>query len=415
MGGISVEDGSPIDALVFFILIGLGIAVISRRGVTLDSLIRNNGWLSVYLIYCFAAILWSDFPFVALKRWMKDLGNPIMVLVLFVEPDFREAFCNLLKRCSYIVMPISILFIKYYPEEGRAFDEWSGMALNTGITRNKNALGWDLLILGFFFVWYTLQTFKQDKGKARRNELILCAGFLYMTCWLLSVANSKTPTVCLFVGIAILFFSGIKRLDKRYVGACVVALALAYFAADSVFDLYSTVLEFLGRDKTLTERTVVWAALQKVPINPILGTGYDSFWLGPRRESVQAALGWAATEAHNGYLQTYLDLGIVGLLLIFALLIAAYRKAGRALLNDYEFGRFRIAFVFIVVLYNWTEAALWRGHPVWIIFLLTAMDYPLHDKQDMHSAFRLTAGRTRPIHLQPAGPEPVSFHRVCNV
>jgi hypothetical protein len=42
---------------------------------------RENQWLAVAPAYCFVAIIWSDFPFVAFKRWIKLLWHPIMVLI----------------------------------------------------------------------------------------------------------------------------------------------------------------------------------------------------------------------------------------------------------------------------------------------------------------------------------------------
>src|SRR5712691_5109030 len=152
-GAPSVEEGSPLDAWFFFVLIAAGFYVLNKRQVRLSEIVRNNGWLIAFLLYCFISIAWSDFPFVAFKRWTKILGHPIMALIVLTEPDPEEAVKRLMKRCAYVVVPVSILFIKYYPELGRGFDQWSGGAVNTGITTNKNTLGGDCLILGFFFFW----------------------------------------------------------------------------------------------------------------------------------------------------------------------------------------------------------------------------------------------------------------------
>ncbi len=118
---------------------------------------RNNQWLTIFLLYCLISIIWSDFPVVALKRWIKVLGHPIMALIVFTEPDPEEALIRLMKRCAYVILPVSILFLKYFPQWGRGFDPWSGAAVNTGITTNKNLLGCICMILGFFLFWYLLQ------------------------------------------------------------------------------------------------------------------------------------------------------------------------------------------------------------------------------------------------------------------
>src|SRR6266566_4142866 len=83
MQGNSVEEGNPLDACVYFTLIVAGFYILNKRQVSLSEIFRNNGWLMAFLLYCFIAIFWSDFPFVAFKHWIKVLGHPIIVLVLF--------------------------------------------------------------------------------------------------------------------------------------------------------------------------------------------------------------------------------------------------------------------------------------------------------------------------------------------
>jgi exopolysaccharide production protein ExoQ len=386
VGGISLEEGSPVDASVYYALIAAGIYVLNKRRVQLSEIVRNNKWLFVFLLYCFVAIVWSDFPFVAFKRWTKVIGHPIMALILFTEPDPLEALARLMKRSAYIIVPISILFIKYYPEYGRGFAEWSGQAFNCGITLNKNSLGWDCLILGFFFFWYFLQIWQTERSKKRRKELLLLAGTLAGIWWLMSGADSSTSFMSLLLGVLTVLLLGRRFVNKRLIGTYIVVTVLAIAAAESTFGVYNHVLAFLNRDPTLTERTVLWDTLLKVKINPVLGTGFESFWLGERRQKIWNDLAWHASEAHNGYLETYLDLGVVGLLLLIGLLIATFWKARRELLTNFEWGRFRLGFLVAVIIYNWTESAFKSLHPVWFVFYVIALDYPgLHFAPPQHS------------------------------
>src|SRR6266446_1713080 len=69
IGEGSQEDGSPIDAVFFLALILAGLFVLIRRRVTVLHFVRNNAWLTIFLVYGLLAITWSDFPFVASKRW----------------------------------------------------------------------------------------------------------------------------------------------------------------------------------------------------------------------------------------------------------------------------------------------------------------------------------------------------------
>ena len=212
-GAPSVEEGSPLDAWVYFALIIAGFCVLAKRQVRLSEVVSNNGWLIVFLLYCFISITWSDFPFIAFKRWLKILGHPIMALIVLTEPDPEEALIRLMKRCAYVVVPVSILFIKYYPELGRGFSPWGG-AVSTGIATDKNALGGDCLILGYFFFWYLLQTWRSERSRWRRNELWLIAGFSIGIWWLFTQAHSATSSISLIVGILVLLFVGMPS-DKQ--------------------------------------------------------------------------------------------------------------------------------------------------------------------------------------------------------
>jgi exopolysaccharide production protein ExoQ len=376
IGGISLEEGSPLDASVYYSLIGAGIYVLRKRQVQISEVIRNNQWLAIFFVYCFLAILWSDFPFVAFKRWTKVIGHPIMVLIIFTEPDPMAAITRLMKRSAYVIFPVSILFIKYYPDWGRGFSFWTGAAYNTGITANKNLLGCDCLILGFFFFWYLLQTWRTERSKARRNELFLIAALLVGIWWLLSMAHSSTSFMSLLLGVLTVALLGLRFVNNRLIGTYVIIAVLAIAAAESTFDIYGRVLEFLSRDATLTERTLLWDSLFKVKINPVLGTGFESFWLGERREKLWVEHPWMPNQAHNGYLETYLNLGLIGLFLLIGLLIATFWKTRRDLLTNFEWGRFRLGFFIAVIVYNWTEASFKALHPVWFVFFIIALDYP---------------------------------------
>ena len=376
VGGVSLEQGSPVDACFYFTLIAAGAYVLAQRRINLSKVIHDNRWLTIFFVYCFLSIFWSDFPLVAFKRWNKVIGHPIMVLILLTEPDPEEALTVLMKRCAYIIVPVSILFIKYFPQWGRGFSEWTGAGYNTGITLGKNALGYDCLILGFFFAWHWLKTWKIEKGRARRNELLLTGAFLYMIWWLLTGAQSATCLASLLTAVIILFLLGSPSLDRHRIGAYVIIIVVICIVAELAFGVSSYAIELLGRDESLTDRTQIWHDVLQIPINPILGRGFESFWLGDRLKVLWAKHWWHPNEAHNGYLETYLTLGLVGLFLLTCLLVATFRNSRLELLTNFELGRFRLGFLAAVLLYNWTESSFRALHPVWFVFYVIALDYP---------------------------------------
>ena len=63
----ALEDGSPLDAVVFFLLIAAGFYVLNKRQVNLSEFAKNNRWLIIFLLYCLVSVSWSDFSFIAFK------------------------------------------------------------------------------------------------------------------------------------------------------------------------------------------------------------------------------------------------------------------------------------------------------------------------------------------------------------
>src|SRR5256886_2317741 len=374
-GAASVEEGSPLDACFYFVLIIVGFCVLAKRQVSLSEIISNNGWLIAFLLYCFISIAWSDFPFIALKRWLKVLGHPIMALIVLTEADPEEALTRLMKRCAYVVVPVSILFIKYYPELGRGFSPWGGVTSN-GIAADKNMLGADCLILGYFFFWYLLQTWRTERSTWRRNELWLIAGFLIGIWWLFSQAHSATSFTSLVIGALTVVFVGIRSVKKNFIGTYMLAALVLLTTAELAFGISGRSSEALGRTSTLSGRTELWTRLLELHTDPILGTGFESFWLGERLKRLEGLFYFVPNEAHNGYLETYLTLGLIGTFLLIGLFVATFWKIRLQLFRNFDWGRYRLGFLAAVVLYNWTEAAFKTLSPVWFAFYIIAMDYP---------------------------------------
>ncbi len=374
-GAASVEEGSPVDSFFYLALATAGFCILIKRQLHLSEIVLNNGWLIAFFLYCFISIAWSDFPFIAFKRWIKILGHPIMTLIVLTEPDPEEALIRLMKRCAYVVVPVSILWIKYYPELGRGFTDW-GAAMNKGIAIGKNELGADCLILGFFFFWHLLQTWQTERNTRRRNELRLIAGFLIGISLLLRYAHSATSTICLFVAILIVVFVGI-RSNKNFIGMYMLAALVLLAAAELAFGISGRLSESLGRGSDLTGRTVLWANVLKLQPNPILGTGFESFWLGERPQRIaELYKGWKPGGAHNDYLDTYLSLGLIGLSILIGLFIATFWKIRLELFRNFEWGRYRLGFLAAVVLHAWTERTFGTYSPLWFVFYIIALDYP---------------------------------------
>jgi exopolysaccharide production protein ExoQ len=372
----SFEEGSPLDALSYFTLVAAGFYILSQRSISLSEVFRNNRWLMAFLLYCFIAIAWSDFPFVAFKRFIKILGHPIMVLIVYTEPDPEEALARLMKRSAYVFVPVSIMLIKYFPDIGRGFDQWSGLAQNRGIALSKNMLGCLCLVMGYFFFWHLLNTWRSERSQARLKELCLIAGFLFMIGWLLAKAHSATSLLSMLIGMSVIVLLGRPWLNKRLIGRYVILAVVALGVAELSFGIFERIVDLTGHGKTIIGRAELWSELLAMGTNPIFGVGFESFWLGERLKTLWDVRWWKVDEAHNGYLEIYLNLGIVGLCMLAGVIIATFRKIRLALLQNLEFGKFRLGLLVAIVVYNTTESAFKGLSFVWFTFYVIAMDYP---------------------------------------
>jgi exopolysaccharide production protein ExoQ len=371
----SVEEGNPLDALVYASLIGIGVYVLDKRRVSLAEFIHNNGWIVAFLLFCFIAILWSDFPFVAFKRWIKVLGHPVMALILLTEPNFEEAVVTFIKRNAYVLLTFSIVAIKWYPEIGRRFDDWSGLAMNCGIAQNKNGLGGVCLVLGYFLIWHFMRTWRTEKGKARKHELRLLFVLLFMVAYLLRKSHDATASLCLPMATTILFVTGRRWLNKKLIGVYVLVALAGLGLAQLTFGIFTRVGELTGHESTLMGRMELWRDCLALHTNPIIGVGFESFWLGDRLHLIKGGRAFQPNEAHNGYLETYLNMGLVGLLMLFGLVVATFRKIRVDLFRIPEWGRFELGFLAAILCYNLTEATFRGLSLTWFIFFLIAIRY----------------------------------------
>src|SRR3989454_3206999 len=134
-------EGSPLDALIFAGLLAAGLVVLLTRGERAGTFLQANGPLLVFFSYCAVSVLWSDYPFVAFKRWTKAVGDLVMVLVVLTDPEPTAALKRFIACSGFLLIPLSILLIKYYPSLGRAYSPWTGEAYNVGGATQKNGLG----------------------------------------------------------------------------------------------------------------------------------------------------------------------------------------------------------------------------------------------------------------------------------
>lgn len=371
----TIEEGNPVHRTVYLILIIAGIWILSRRNIEWRTFFTRNKWVWLYFLLGLISCLWSDFPFISFKRLIKATGVPIMALVLLTEARPYAAVGLILKRMAFILLPLSVLFIKYYPQLGRTYH--MGEPMFAGVSDHKNGLGALCLITGIYFLWNLLYGRRIPDEPGQRHHVFIYLTVLPMIAWLLYTANSATSIACIFFAAFLFLVSRHptfttqpgKILAFGITGSVLLAIL------QPLMDFKGIVFEILGRNPTITNRTDIWDYLLGMAENRILGSGYESFWLGERLATIQERWG-GIVQAHNGYIEMYLNMGLIGVAFIILWVLSGISDISKRLQTDYSASILRLCLLLVVLLYNYTEATFFGVISMWILFFVGILSVP---------------------------------------
>lgn len=406
----SMEQGSPLDRNISLLLMLLAVAVLLSRSFPWGKWVASNRFLLAFLAFALVSSLWSDFPLITLKRWFRDVGSYLIILVPLSERDPAQAVGTVLRRLAFLLVPLSIVLDRYFVALSRQYDPWTGVGSYVGATTSKNMLGLLCLVSGIYLFWDILGHLPSRARSATRKVLLVDAAMLGLTLWLLHTSQSTTSELCLVMGCMVLAALKSKKLrsNQRLIRAMVPTLFLIYLVLDFGFGMTGQMASAVGKDPTLTDRTKIWAILIGMHTNPILGTGYQSFWLGPRLLWFWQNSGLGhLNEAHNGYLELYLELGMIGVGLISCFLLTRYRAVCKALDQRSELAVLGLAVWLAIAFYNMSEAAF-EGGLMYSVFLMSTMTVPATAARRIHAVQPARQAKLRrPVALgplRPAGP-----------
>jgi exopolysaccharide production protein ExoQ len=381
-------EGNPIDRLVYTALLLIGVAVLFRRGQSVGTVLRANLPILLFFFYCALSTLWSDYSFVAFKRWSKAIGDLVVVLIVLTDPQPLAALKRLFSRTAFLLIPISVLLIKYYPDLGKEY-KMSGLPVYIGVTGHKNELGMTCLVLGLGCLWQFLGAYQNRTDPGRTRRLVAYGTVLVMALWLFHMANSMTSLSCFIMAAGLMVSTRIRYFRQRPWPIHLLVAGIIVASISTLFlGLGGVALQEMGRDPTLTGRSAIWNLVLNMAGNSWFGAGFESFWVGQRFVAVKDFFGgYALNEAHNGYIEVYLNLGWVGAVLLGTLIVTGYRKALIALRQDQEAGWFKFVLFVVAVVYSFTEAGFRMRTPIWIAFLLATIaipnDRPLEESESL--------------------------------
>ena len=370
-------EGSPVDAAYYGLLILAGAFVLNRRWRETRQFLQSNLPILLFLFYCAVSITWTDDPAIALKRWIKAVGEFVIILVVLTDPTPSLAMKRLFNRVGFVLIPLSVLFIYVYPSMGAFFDPSDNKTIYFGVCTWKNQLGVLCMVCGLGSLWQCIEAYGSRALENRNRPLIAHGAIVIVAAWLMVKCDAMTSFSCYALAGAVMVLTStgwVKRRSSAVFTIVASATGLALFAL--FIDSAGTMLQSIGRNSTLTGRTQIWAAVLAQHINPILGTGFESFWMGARMQSVWDLSQVGIEEAHNGYLEFYLNLGWVGIAVLGLLIVSGYRNAASLFRRDPNAGRLRIALFTASLIFNCTEAGFRMMTPIWIAFLLATTAVP---------------------------------------
>jgi len=368
---LNYVEGNSTERALAILLLSAGIAVLFKKRSKFVFRFQNNTYLFIFYLYSLMSIGWSDYQGIALKRWIRLAGDVIMAWIILAEDDQSQAIDHMLRRCAILLIPLSVLFIRFYGNIGIGYTH-DGERMWTGVTTNKNSLGFLCAYLGIFLAWRILKEWPK--------KIVLDGFLLLATLYLLRGSRSATSAIVFILGIIMLISHALLKGNTKNIRklgiAALLLLVLFQGLSIAIFDksIESMFFAMTDRNSTFTGRIPLWQALIEIGSQrPILGSGLGNFWIINLRQ-MWDRFGFHPIQAHNGYIDVFLDLGIVGLIFLFLLIFHTYKKIMESFNENWKFAALMYVLFVTILFHNFTEATLARpANLLWALFLLSTI------------------------------------------
>lgn len=310
----------------------------------------QSALLLAYFAWCFASVAWSDDPAFTLRRLGVLAFSFLAILGLGKQLSPREL--------CWVVVCVAVLHLGIgitAELQGGCFLPFTADYRFAG-TIHPNNQGVQLAALCLAAL--CLATESRRERAALFGLAAVAALFLFLT-------RSRTSCAAVCMAAAFVWLPRAPRSWK--IGLLIFApfllsLALLVFVfVDADVGENLSALLLLGRQEeagTLTGRIPLWIELSKyVQARPITGYGYGSFWTVARMRQIADSQGWQIAHAHSAYLETVLNVGLVGAGLLLAALVQGVRSAWSGLRRTGDVGlHFFLAFLVFAATYSLTDA-----------------------------------------------------------
>ncbi|MFB2581152.1 O-antigen ligase family protein [Herbiconiux sp. P15] len=297
----------------------------------------------LFLVLALVSIAWSFYPGATLLGLAAQAATTIGALYLCASLSWPGLLSALGTALNWILglsvlfelvvavfvrAPIFPFFTDYGDEKVPDAFYWTQADLFTGgpiqgIVGNRNLLAF-VAVLALIVLAVQLA-----QGLKRRNPAI---AWIVVAVGVLALTRSATAIGALVITAAafgVLVLARRAREGRRarvFAGAAVLA-ALAVVA---VVALQQQVLALFGKSDDLTGRLDIWNAVAGLAAErPAFGWGWVSYWVPwvEPFDDLAVRKGVTYLQAHNAWLDVWLQLGVVGLVLFIAFVVGAWHRA----------------------------------------------------------------------------------------
>jgi len=246
----------------------------------------------------------------------------------------------------------SLVMVLFFPDLGTG-DASIDVAYEgswRGIFGQKNELGTSM---GISLLLFVMVGQGQLRFRIMRPILILAAA--------LELVLSRSASAAIITYSILLVFGFFPRFLPSRTSVIIRILSLPGLLLALISPVFFNVSDLLSRDATLTGRVPFWAYLWSHLDHPLLlglgyATGYQYFFW----PSVYQLFGPSFPNAHNGFLDLYIGLGLLGLLVFISLIIQALASAARLRRSTNPhlslLGRIGIMIIVMWIILSLTEA-----------------------------------------------------------
>ncbi|GAB6168154.1 hypothetical protein JCM1393_06140 [Clostridium carnis] len=303
---------------------------------------------AVFIIFVGITLIWAPEKFEGIKLYINLLGPCCYFLLLFCISS-KERIIKILKSYCSVLVITDILALAIFTKVGY-MGEGGSTHVARGIHLSRSTM---IIYLNFciFIYMYSLSIIKSKSLVERRNTIIM----LILSIVLIVISKSSTGIVTMSLFIPLIFIVKSKRVSKIALkSAMVVGIALPIMNISSPI-INKVIVSVFGKTLTFSGRRYIWDyALQKLTSNPFRGNGFNSttYLLKGRVIPIYERI---ASHTHNGFLELFLQSGLIGLILIISIIIIVFKYTFK--LEKNEANIIRIYFI-IFIIFNFMEPYL---------------------------------------------------------